>query len=257
VTDSTSWSVELKVRLGLLLGAVLFFSVSTAFAPRAYAASDQINIYPSLLCSPLYDFGWHFDEGSSWFAAQDFSPHCGSGEAVVYAKMVLSSGVAWRYNIWAPNGVNGCVAAARLQYWNGSVWVDTPGTDMHYLHLNSIQTGGTGGMQTAGQYVWKTVGYVATSGSCLFGNPHSHLSGNIEPVSYLYMVNRSGETCWANSTGYCNAVYTRRHLAGSPCPPSTPEAFNTTLSGNISTYICETWSIKSHPQSSRTLKIRW
>ena len=219
--------------------------------PKAYAASDQINIYPSI--SGAQDAGWHFDEGTSDFAAQDFG---GTGGAVLYASMVQSSGVAWDYYVSSPSS---CKVHAILRYWNGSQWINTPGSEMHYLHLSSVQTGQTPwAMQTAGQNVWMSVGIIATSGACTFGDPHVHLSGDFSSSSYLVRVNRTNETCWSNTTSRCSSsTYTRRHTADSLCPPSTPEYFTSTISGNVSTYICETWSVKTHPQSARQMRIRW
>jgi len=115
-----------------------------------------------------------------------------------------------------------------------------------------------GQCRPAGQNVWMSVGIIATSGACTFGDPHVHLSGDFSSSSYLVSVNRTNETCWSNTTSRCSSsTYTRRHTADSLCPPSTPEYFTSTISGNVSTYICETWSVKTHPQSARQMRIRW
>jgi hypothetical protein len=94
------------------------------YAPKVYAASDQINIYPAIYDGgmTLYDFGWHFDEtGYSWFGAQDYSPpnynYPAFGDAILYAAMVQSSGVAWDYYVSSPSS---CKVHAILRYWNGS-----------------------------------------------------------------------------------------------------------------------------------------
>lgn len=121
------------------------------------------------------------------------------GDAVLWAVVVTNQPGAWRYRFTLRS--DGCASHGVAQFndpWLG--WVDVAGMELHFVHLKKDAgfVGYTGAMRYAGDGIWQSMGPLATSGRCYEDGVHSHLSGNLGAGSYLYRVNRSGETCWAD-----------------------------------------------------------
>jgi len=248
--------LRLRLWLALFLGSLAFFAFSILYTPKARAAVLQWVVKGPVYVSTTYEYGWHFNESgeSGNWGAKDFSK--GSyPDTVLYAIMQLSTGVWWRYTVYDP-GMPTCRAYAYAAYSeNGYAWYGVYGLDLHFVHLSSVTAGWTNSMRYYGEFIWYSVGTIATSSPCLYDGPHVHLSSDLADIgspTYVFRANLSNETCWASSDSKCNiSSYTKKHVSGSTCPPGQ---YTTTggpfpRSGTPSQYLCETWSEKGHPQT--------
>lgn len=169
-------SSGLATRVVLFLASAAFLAYALVNAPHAQAVSRLWIIKPGIQPSGLANFEWHFDEGAyPWFAGRDFSPASSGPTVKLRAQAMQNLNTSYRYKL---TKLGSCMVVGKPQWkniWGGGEWVDIVGADLHYLHINPSFSGTTysGSFQGSGSSATKTIGSVATSGSCLVGRAAS------------------------------------------------------------------------------------
>ena len=239
-----------RTRLAVLIASVIFLILSLTTASRVQAATDYWSILPGINSTGIYEYGWHFDESGS-FGARDFNKTNDAGLTVyLRATVITDPGYDVRYYKAATT----CRMDAQAQGLLSGQWTYLSGTTLHYLHLVTGTTGAAGSMRTAGSSISSSVGTIASSGSCVDGQPHLHQSGDLSASSFIYrQLNGTNDTCWADTTSLCSSFSWTRDWTS--CTTYTSGSY--TKSGSVSEYICEEWSQQSFGQNSAVFKIRW
>lgn len=238
----------------ILLGLIVIGVSLARPAGQARAFAEQYRMFPGLDSTDLYQYGAHFDEGTSYdYMARDFNrPSDAEGNQSAYLRVQLSTTLSTPLVFKLTRLNVSCDVLAQAGYWSGSTFVPYTGETFHYLHINndiSNPTYTTGITQNnASVYVY--IGTVAVSGSsCWPGATHLHQSADVGVSTPVFrnVVYTSGETCWSNywstHTWQCPSSY-KTH-ATSPDSFGHCGSYSGYLgdpSGTADQYTCEEWS---------------
>lgn len=204
----------------------------------------------------LAEYGLHYDEaGNPEKGAYDYSATTGT-DAWLRGTAADNQLFSARYMYWQEGN---CRVRARLQRFINGAWQDYCDWDAHVLHLNNMptQTSYTQTVTWAGDWLYKVVGKVA---HCATTQDHVHLSASIG--ASFAVVPKSNDTCWSDSS-QCSIGRVRKHdptPTNNPCPPgrtiAVPTRTPVTKSGNVTQYICETWSLSWRTDQTAAFEIK-
>lgn len=134
---------------------------------KVEAATATWDVYPGLQYSGLYEYGWHFDEGSPAFGARDFNFQNDNGAyAQLLVRLTQNSAYPIRFKLtwWGQCGTRVIAQAAF-----GLTWVDIDRTEMHYTHVAPSSRLPdpyyTVAKQNSGQYITAKIGYLDDCGT--------------------------------------------------------------------------------------------
>lgn len=242
---------------GSLAVAVLVFGR----ADSAHATTALWNVYPGVVTSGIYDYGWHFDETNTpQFGARDLS-YAGAGSstnAVFSAKLTATSTypLRWRFDTVSKS----CTTIVIMQVLFFGSWLDVSGTEMHYLHLADRPANGTvtNTVQSNGNSVFAFVGHLS---QCATTQYHLHESADLSTSSKVLRNWYTADTCWSDNAGsytyQCPGGNFRLDNQNATCPPGAALFQLGAVSGPISRYQCETWSQQSRDYTLRTFNGYW
>lgn len=236
----TSFSLRLAVLIVLISAALTNWPENRA---NAGLPTTKVSLLPALTAGSIKDYGLHFDEGGASYGAYDYS---GTTGTAVYLR-----GKADEYQTFSARykyrNFGSCGVEAVLQRYIDGSWTDIANFDQHYLHLGN-RPGSTWQYSQAitheGNQYSKQVGTIALCGTAEAHAHHSaHLGGTISAAG------KSNDTCWANGS-QCNIGEVRKHYTCSQSNGTDPST-----SGNITQYICETWSAEWRSSSITAFQI--
>lgn len=244
------------LRLGICIAALL---VAVGTGKTALAATATWNVYPGFAVSGIYDYGWHFDEGSPQWGARDYNYSGDAGGSIVFsAKLTQNSSyqIRWRFEQFGSCGVK---VIAQANFFG---WVDIANTEMHYIHLtNRVSTGTTTGVvQNNGQAVFNFLGNAGGVGS---GSEHVHQSADFSSSTRVAGQRFGTDTCWTDTDDFtgtnlyqCPGTF-KTHTSAPTCPPGAWNGSYWLLTGNVAQYQCETWSNISQSYTAPAFKATW
>jgi hypothetical protein len=223
--------------------------------------SGQWYIYPGAgNVSDLHDYGWHFDEtAGARFGARDYNYAGDAGDDAHFrVETTMAPVLPIRFKVERYPG-NECMVRATPQFLYGGQVGTMSGGEIHYMHLapnsrpvNPVYT------------PWITEAdlnhyiHVGTLDDCGVeqGSEHLHQSADLEELAAddveVLRVSGANDTCWANTDNWFNCPSTyRRHQTCSTWSGTAG------ISGNITQYICENWSLENRDFKSGTFQQTW
>jgi len=205
----------------------------------AGATGTTIEMMPSRYNSGgnVTDYGVHYDDNPGG-AAYDYSGSSGT-DAWLRGEAVQNLSNTTRYMYWNESS---CRVRGRLEKYVSGSWTDYYDWDVDILHLSNMPTSTqyTQTISTSGDWFDEIVGKDAACGTSQY---HSHLE--MTPSSVLSIAFKLANTCWSNGSD-CNIGNVKQDDGTTTCPPGAPNNNSVATSGNITRYICETWSAKSY-----------
>ncbi len=250
----TALSPVRRAALLVLAASALFAASFAVTSSPVDAVSLKWRIYPGVVVAGLYEYGWHYNEAFmvSSYGAKDYNPVSGSTPVRIRATAASNLGGYYRYitAVWS----SPCDVWATAQVWDGQVWLTLGGFELHYLHVVPGTMGATAWMNVSNDTINHQVGTVAATGTaCASGGAHLHQSANLAGASYNWRNHLSNETCWILSDGgQCSGSGPwRKHTSCSTWSGTASK------SGNITEYVCNTWSKESRSINIATFLVQW
>jgi hypothetical protein len=251
-----SLTIPAWVHVGLVAASLAFFAFALYNAVPARAVTTQLEIYPGLDDTGLFDFGWHFQTSGDTRAARDYNFDSETLSTPVYLRMELleDQNPEIRF-IFRHDGQ--CGITVTMQDKDQGIWGDVSGTDMLYFHIDDRETNGatSTSVNTDGQ----TITYqMATLDDCDVDEDdiHLHQTGDIASSSKIWRTWYTDDTCWGpDGTGQCTGTY-RADDSGESCPPGD-ESGTAGVTGSITRYVPCTWSVETRDEDLKALDFRW
>lgn len=198
----------------------------------------------------IYEFGYHFDESNKAYGALDYNRDSGSS-VQTYVRAFVVNALPWpvRYNRVS---LSSCDLELRVEFQSGGNWFTLSGGHLHYFHITGQSTGVTSSMQGISTSITDTVG---TPNSTCWNPAHLHQSADLSG-GLIIREHLSGETCWIDTDGWqCPDTYPRDNPMAS-CPPGSSSGTDG-VSGNITRYICQSWSKEYRANTATSFRYRW
>lgn len=210
-------------------------------APTARAATARWDVYPGLQYSGLWEYGWHFDEGSPAFGARDYNFNNDNGAyAQVLIRLTQNSVYPIRLKLtwWGQCGTRVIAQAAF-----GLTWVDIDRTEMHYIHVDPSSRLAspyyTYARQNTGDYITAKIGYLGACGTPA-GAEHLHQSADLATGSRIARIGYASDTCWSDTDDFtgtntyqCPRTDYKAHDSTVPCPPGAWNGNYWLVSGTV------------------------
>ena len=242
--------------------------LSTPESSRA-ATVAKWDVYPGLQVSGIWDYGWHFDEAAADsdtrrnFGARDYNFTNDSNAAVKFKVKLTTTPqyqLRWRF---AHSGSDTVVVITQANFFG---WVDVDRTEMHYKHLcNRIASGTTtAAVWNVNDTITLTIGNLG-SGGCGTPSPHVHQSSYQRTDTRIPRDNFANDTCWSDTDNFtgtdlhqCPLTTYRTHngvTVGDPC--GAPSGNTWLISGNLTEYFCEEWSLQPRSHTTKAFHGLW
>jgi hypothetical protein len=202
----------------------------------------------------LGQYGMHFDTAAgTYHMARDWSIGGGGSASLrVYLQDAMASGTQFQLT-----QSGSCGVLAQAGYFSGGSWHGYTGEWSYFTHLTSRVANGTvtTAMTSVGSMYTDFVGNSSTCGTV---GAHVHQSADVGASTpyYRYLPLGGADTCWSDVTdsAQCPSAYPLD--GGGACPPSSTSGTGS-VSGSITRYTCQTWSLQTWPSENPLVVAKW